>query len=86
MEYRALCDGGSAFLECEIHCKNFVEISGYKAEGIMECIICQDTVRIGEEICIFPCSEIVNHKFHKKCIMPWLEEHDTCPVCRSKLN
>ena len=38
MEYRALCDGGSAFLECEIHCKNFVEISGYKAEGIMRSV------------------------------------------------
>ena len=57
----------------------------FKAEGTMECIICQDIVNIGEEICIFPCSDIVNHKFHKKCIMPWLEEHDTCPVCRSKL-
>ncbi|MEZ9289865.1 hypothetical protein AB4251_04095 [Vibrio lentus] len=38
MSDRALCDGGSAFLEREIHCKNLVEISGYKAEGIMPAV------------------------------------------------
>jgi len=57
----------------------------FKAEGEMDCSICQDTISIGQEIFIFPCSEIVNHKFHKKCIEPWLKEHNTCPVCRSKL-
>ncbi|CDT61094.1 hypothetical protein VCR31J2_1270528 [Vibrio coralliirubri] len=38
MRDRVLCDGGSAFLEREIHCKNLVEISGYKAEGIMRAV------------------------------------------------
>ena len=32
MEDGALCDRGSAFLEREIHCKNFFEISSYTAE------------------------------------------------------
>ena len=23
------------------------------------------------------------HAFHKKCILPWFVEQDTCPVCRT---
>jgi len=25
---------------------------------------------------------ICNHKFHYKCILQWLEENNTCPICR----
>lgn len=38
MEDGALCDRSSAFLEREIHCKNLVEISSYKAGGIMPAV------------------------------------------------
>lgn len=25
------------------------------------------------------------HKFHKECIMEWLKNHNTCPLCRDKM-
>ena len=25
------------------------------------------------------------HKFHKKCIIPWIKEKGTCPICRCQV-
>jgi len=42
-----------------------------------ECIICLE-----EEECVeLKCK----HKFGKKCILTWLRENDTCPLCRAKI-
>ena len=35
----------------------------------------------GEEWKVLPCS----HAFHTDCILPWVSEHNTCPVCRAEL-
>jgi E3 ubiquitin-protein ligase DOA10 len=25
------------------------------------------------------------HYFHEECLMPWLNQHDSCPICRFEL-
>jgi len=45
------------------------------------CAVCQDCYKEGEEICTLGC----NHKFHKDCIHPWLDLHNSCPLCRKTI-
>ena len=30
-------------------------------------------------------STICHHRFHDKCLSPWLINHPTCPYCRTEL-
>lgn len=55
-----------------------------KAEKDADCHICLEKVGSGEdkESCELPCG----HAFDKGCLITWLKEHDSCPVCRSKLD
>ncbi|PGH06230.1 hypothetical protein AJ80_08199 [Polytolypa hystricis UAMH7299] len=48
------------------------------SDGKAECSICMDSVEIGYEVTVLPCT----HWFHEACIGAWLREHDTCPHCR----
>ncbi|GAB4814710.1 hypothetical protein N2152v2_001756 [Parachlorella kessleri] len=45
------------------------------------CSVCHDDFKRSEEVVELPC----NHCFHEGCLMPWLEAHNTCPVCRLEL-
>ncbi len=45
------------------------------------CTVCHDAFEAETKVVELACS----HCFHEDCIMPWLETHNTCPVCRSKL-
>lgn len=42
------------------------------------CPVCLDELAEGREM---PC----RHVFHEGCIVPWLEMHNSCPVCRYQL-
>ncbi|KAL5543114.1 hypothetical protein UlMin_010824 [Ulmus minor] len=46
-----------------------------------QCAVCQDEFERGGEVKQLPC----NHIYHKDCILPWLERHNSCPVCRFEL-
>lgn len=47
-----------------------------------DCAVCKDTMRRGEIIRVLPCQ----HKLHKACVDPWLENNQTCPNCRCNMN
>ena len=41
----------------------------------------KDEFAQGESCLIMPCK----HHFHKECLIPWLKERNSCPVCRFEL-
>ena len=45
------------------------------------CAVCKDEFNIGEECLSMPC----NHYFHRNCLLPWLRERNSCPICRYEL-
>ena len=45
------------------------------------CAVCKDEFIVGEECMLMPC----NHHFHENCLIPWLKERNSCPVCRYEL-
>ncbi|XVE92941.1 hypothetical protein REPUB_Repub01dG0147200 [Reevesia pubescens] len=46
-----------------------------------QCAVCMDEFKEGTEAKQMPCK----HLYHKDCILPWLEMHNSCPVCRHEL-
>ncbi|KAK2111623.1 hypothetical protein P7K49_011369 [Saguinus oedipus] len=47
----------------------------------LQCPVCKDDYALGEVVRQLPCS----HLFHGGCVVPWLEQRDSCPVCRNSL-
>jgi len=58
-----------------------------KCEEEEECPICQDAMPMTPDNEENPAVMLLcNHKFHKNCIVPWLQnESNTCPVCRKPM-
>ncbi|KLU81449.1 hypothetical protein MAPG_00538 [Magnaporthiopsis poae ATCC 64411] len=47
----------------------------------VECTICIDELHQGDEVTVLPCK----HWFHGECVVLWLKEHNTCPICRAPI-
>ncbi|KAK8515596.1 hypothetical protein V6N12_075629 [Hibiscus sabdariffa] len=56
-------------------------LSTVKIEEMLQCSVCLDDLEAGMEAKEMPCK----HKFHGECILPWLELHSSCPVCRYQI-
>jgi hypothetical protein len=52
------------------------------ADGKAECTICMDEISKGAEVTVLPCK----HWYHGECVVLWLREHNTCPVCRMSID
>jgi E3 ubiquitin-protein ligase RNF115/126 len=50
-------------------------------QEVLGCSVCLENFEMGTEAKEMPCQ----HKFHSHCILPWLELHSSCPICRFQL-
>lgn len=46
------------------------------------CPICIEEYEAGEDLLQLPC----RHNFHTECIIPWLERHSVCPMCKVEVS
>ena len=42
------------------------------------CAVCLCAYEAGDRVCSLPCA----HDFHHACVVPWLQDHATCPLCK----
>ncbi|KAL3844087.1 hypothetical protein ACJIZ3_001490 [Penstemon smallii] len=45
------------------------------------CSICQENLVIDDKMQELPCK----HMFHPPCLKSWLDQHNSCPICRHEL-
>jgi E3 ubiquitin-protein ligase RNF115/126 len=58
-----------------------VEITDAHVAAEEECSVCKDAYEVKDLVHSLPCK----HLFHPDCVKPWLDVHNTCPVCRFEL-
>ena len=56
-----------------------IKLKGFGVEN--SCAVCKEEFEIGQNLILMPCK----HYFHIDCLLPWLNERNSCPVCRFEL-
>ncbi|CAG2161936.1 unnamed protein product [Oppiella nova] len=59
----------------------FVAITDEQVHKNLQCTVCMEDFKVAEKVRHLECS----HCYHNECIVPWLQMHATCPVCRKEL-
>ncbi|KAG9142188.1 hypothetical protein Leryth_007630 [Lithospermum erythrorhizon] len=60
---------------------NWAKLS-WKSSEQEECAVCLEQFKIGETLKHLPCA----HRFHSKCLVPWLDTNAHCPCCRMRIS
>ncbi|XP_058772155.1 uncharacterized protein LOC131645991 [Vicia villosa] len=53
----------------------------HESDELSQCPICMEDFKLGDQACQLPC----NHRYKFECILRWLNNNTTCPVCRLQL-
>lgn len=59
-----------------------VIITQDQVDSSLQCSVCWEDFKISEPVRKLSCE----HVYHEPCIIPWLELHGTCPICRKALS
>lgn len=58
--------------------RQLVDQSMVSADDKVQCAICLEWMELGNLATTLPCK----HIFHDNCVVTWLKERNTCPMCR----
>lgn len=58
-----------------------VTVGELHVDSKLQCSVCWEDFQLSEPVKQLPCL----HLYHAPCIVPWLELHGTCPICRQHL-
>ncbi|XVE78722.1 hypothetical protein DITRI_Ditri14bG0001500 [Diplodiscus trichospermus] len=58
-----------------------ISSSYLESDSSLLCAVCQDSLLLDSDAKQLPCK----HLYHPDCILPWLSNHNSCPLCRSTL-
>lgn len=50
----------------------------WKSSEQDECAVCLEQYKLGDKLMHLPCA----HRFHSRCLIPWLDKNQHCPCCR----